>query len=179
MTSVELPDASTARNRALWLFLLLGFAVTIVAWQSFLHASAIEAKVFSMFGRRLLELISKVDQLMPMLETLCIDEAISTSELINEKSQIKKTVRAVTATTRALSLGLLKRINALPVSERKPTAPSTPPSPGDGSAGFRGHVQFHVGLLLENAHDTEKVFRARVATWSQHPMQALARFFER
>ena len=96
---------------------------------------AIEAKVFSMFGRRLLELISKVDQLMPMLETLCIDEVISTSELINEKSQIKKTVRAVTATTRALSLGLLKRINALPVSERKPTAPSTPPSPGDGSAG--------------------------------------------
>ena len=96
---------------------------------------AIEAKVFSMFGRRLLELISKVDQLMPMLETLCIDEVISTSELINEKSQIKKTVRAVTATTRALSLGLLKRINALPVSERKPAAPSTPPSPGDGSPG--------------------------------------------
>ncbi|MGK5060380.1 hypothetical protein ACQ4WY_25940 [Janthinobacterium sp. LB2P49] len=96
---------------------------------------AIEAKVFSMFGRRLLELISKVDQLMPMLETLCIDEALSTSQLITEKSQIKKTVRAVTATTRALSLGLLKRINALPVSERKPTAPSTPPSPGHGSAG--------------------------------------------
>lgn len=94
---------------------------------------AIEAKVFSMFGRRLLELISKVDQLMPMLETLCIDEALSTSQLITEKSHIKKTVRAVTATTRALSLGLLKRINALPVSERKATTTHSHPSPGEGS----------------------------------------------
>lgn len=49
----------------------------------------------------------------------------------------------------------------------------------DGSAGFRGHVQFHVGLLLEGAHDTEKVFRTWVAAWSQHSVQALARFFER
>lgn len=95
---------------------------------------ALEAKVFSMFGRRLLELISKVDQLMPMLETLCIDEVLSTSQLITEKSQIKKTVRAVTATTRALSLGLLKRINTLPAPERKPTAPSSLPSQGDDSA---------------------------------------------
>lgn len=95
---------------------------------------AIEAKVFSMFGRRLLELISKVDQLMPMLETLCIDEVLPTSQLIAEKSQIKKTVRAVTAATRALSLGLLKRINALPVSERKSTAPNSQTSPGEGSA---------------------------------------------
>lgn len=95
---------------------------------------AVEAKVFSMFGRRLLELISKVDQLMPMLETLCIDEALSTSQLIAEKSQIKKTVRAVTATTRALSLGLLKRINALPVSDRKSTTTNSHPSPGEGSA---------------------------------------------
>jgi hypothetical protein len=88
-----------------------------------------------MFGRRLLELISKVDQLMPMLETLCIDEVLSTSQLIAEKSQIKKTVRAVTATTRALSLGLLKRINALPVSERsKSTAPNSQASPAEGSA---------------------------------------------
>ncbi len=95
---------------------------------------AVEAKVFSMFGRRLLELISKVDQLMPMLETLCIDEALSTSQLIAEKSQIKKTVRAVTAATRALSLGLLKRINALPVSDRKSTTTNSHPSPGEGSA---------------------------------------------
>ena len=105
---------------------------------------ALEAKVFSMFGRRLLELISKVDQLMPMLETLCIDEVLSTSQLITEKSQIKKTVRAVTATTRALSLGLLKRINALPATERKPTAPSSLPSLGDDSAtspAFNGVTQ--------------------------------------
>jgi len=37
---------------------------------------AIEAKVISPFGRRYLELMTKVDQLMPMLETLAIDEVI-------------------------------------------------------------------------------------------------------
>ncbi len=43
-------------------------------------------------------------------------------------------------------------------------------SSDDGSAGFRGYVQFYVGLLLEGAHDAEKVFRAWVAAWSQHPV---------
>ncbi|WP_300757787.1 DUF1845 domain-containing protein [Janthinobacterium sp.] len=93
---------------------------------------SIEARVISMFGRRLLELISKVDQIMPMLETLCIDEALSTSQLISEKSQIKKTVRAMAATTRALSLGLVKRINALPAPERK-MAPAMSPIHRNGA----------------------------------------------
>lgn len=42
---------------------------------------AIEAKVISPFGRRYLELMTKVDQLMPMLETLAIDEVIEVAQL--------------------------------------------------------------------------------------------------
>jgi len=72
----------------------------------------IEAKVYSTLGRLLLEMIGKVDQLMPMLETLCIDEAVSTSQLNIEKSRIKKNIRGAVSATRMLRMGLEKRIPA-------------------------------------------------------------------
>lgn len=70
----------------------------------------IEAKVYSTLGRLLLEMIGKVDQLMPMLETLCIDEAISASQLNIEKSRIKKSVRGVASVTRMARMTLEKRL---------------------------------------------------------------------
>src|SRR3989304_8044610 len=51
--------------------------------------------------------------------------------------------------------------------------------PCPGSAGPGGYPQSHAGLLLERAHDTEEVLRARVAARRQHPMQALARLVQR
>ncbi|MBB3122197.1 DUF1845 domain-containing protein [Pseudoduganella violacea] len=86
----------------------------------------IEAKVFSMLGRRLLEMIGKVDQLMPMLETLCIDEAMSTSQLSLEKARIKNTVRSAASTARTLRLGLERRIAALQNGDKKAAIPATP-----------------------------------------------------
>ena len=71
----------------------------------------IEAKVYSTLGRLLLEMIEKVDQLMPMLETLCIDETISTGQLNIEKSRIKKNVRGAASSTRMLRMGLEKRLS--------------------------------------------------------------------
>jgi len=70
----------------------------------------VEAKVYSTLGRLLLEMIGKVDQLMPMLETLCIDEAISTGELNFEKSRIKKNVRGAASATRMIRMTLEKRL---------------------------------------------------------------------
>jgi len=70
----------------------------------------IEAKVYSTLGRLLLEMIGKVDQLMPMLETLCIDEAISPSQLNIEKSRIKKNVRGAASFTRMARMNLEKRL---------------------------------------------------------------------
>lgn len=80
----------------------------------------IEAKIYSTLGRLLLEMIGKVDQLMPMLETLCIDEAISTSQLNIEKSRIKKNVRGAASATRMLRMSLEKRLTA-----QEPTAIKT------------------------------------------------------
>lgn len=77
----------------------------------------IEAKVYSTLGRLMLEMIGKVDQLMPMLETLCIDEAISNSQLNIEKSRIKKNVRGAASATRMLRMSLEKRLS-LPSPDR-------------------------------------------------------------
>lgn len=74
----------------------------------------IETKIFSMLDRRLLELIERVDQLMPMLETLCIDEAITPSQLLGEKSKIKRTVRGSTKAVRIVRATLERRGNPPP-----------------------------------------------------------------
>ena len=51
--------------------------------------------MISSFGRRYLELMTKVDQLMPMLETLAIDEVIEVAQLDLQKALAKKSVRQV------------------------------------------------------------------------------------
>ena len=74
---------------------------------------AIEAKVISSFGRRYLELMTKVDQLMPMLETLAIDEVIEVAQLDLQKALAKKSVRQVAGAARNFAGGLRQRMNAI------------------------------------------------------------------
>ena len=56
--------------------------------------------MISPFGRRYLELMTKVDQLMPMLETLAIDEVIEVAQLDLQKGLAKKSVRQVAGAAR-------------------------------------------------------------------------------
>jgi hypothetical protein len=74
---------------------------------------AIEVKVISAFGRRYLELMTKVDQLMPMLETLAIDEVIEVAQLDLQNGVAKKSVRKVAGAARNFLAGLRKRMNAI------------------------------------------------------------------
>ena len=74
---------------------------------------AIEAKVISPFGRRYLELMTKVDQLMPMLETLAIDEVIEVAQLDLQKGLAKKSVRQVAGAARNFLAALRKHMNAI------------------------------------------------------------------
>lgn len=74
---------------------------------------AIEVKVISSFGRRYLELMTKVDQLMPMLETLAIDEVIEVAQLDLQKALAKKSVRQVAGAARNFAGGLRQRMNAM------------------------------------------------------------------
>jgi hypothetical protein len=72
---------------------------------------ALEVKVISKFGRRYLELMTKVDQLMPMLETLAIDEVIALRELEMRKSQFKRMIRQVAGAARNFKIGIQRRMN--------------------------------------------------------------------
>ncbi|GIK83186.1 MAG: hypothetical protein BroJett024_42910 [Alphaproteobacteria bacterium] len=73
---------------------------------------AIEVRVISSFGRRYLELMTKVDQLMPILETLAIDEVIEVAQLDLQKALAKKSVRRVAGAARNFAVGLRQRMNA-------------------------------------------------------------------
>ena len=93
---------------------------------------AIEVRVISSFGRRYLELMTKVDQLMPMLETLAIDDVIEVAQLDLQKALAKKSVRQVAGAARNFAGGLRQRMNA--VAEGDPTQPDS----GKGQEGEAG-----------------------------------------
>ncbi len=77
---------------------------------------AIEVKVISSFGRRYLELMTKVDQLMPMLETLAIDDVIEVAQLDLQKALAKKSVRQVAGAARNL-----RDLPPAPMSKPRPS----------------------------------------------------------
>lgn len=73
----------------------------------------VDARVHSKLGRHYLELIGKVDQLMQILETLVIDEVMSTGEMAARKAKAKRAVRSVGSAIRLARFGLHKKINSL------------------------------------------------------------------
>lgn len=72
----------------------------------------VEAAVLSAHGRRYLEVLIKLDQLMPMLETLVIHEVITARELDVQRAKIKREVRNVANGARHFAAGLRRRMNA-------------------------------------------------------------------
>ncbi len=72
-----------------------------------------EVKVISPLARRYLELMTKVDQLMPVLETLAIDDLLRIRELDERKAQWKGTIKKVASTARSFAAGLRRRMNTL------------------------------------------------------------------
>ena len=91
--------------------------------------------MISSFGRRYLELMTKVDQLMPMLETLAIDDVIEVAQLDLQKALAKKSVRQVAGAARNFAGGLRQRMNAIAEGDRYPTGFWQGPR-GRGGGGF-------------------------------------------
>ena len=88
--------------------------------------------MISSFGRRYLELMTKVDQLMPMLETLAIDDVIEVAQLDLQKALAKKSVRQVAGAARNFAGGLRQRMNAVAEGD------ATQPDSGKGQEGEAG-----------------------------------------
>ena len=72
----------------------------------------VEVGVLSSSGRRYLEVLGKLDQLMPMLQTLEIHEVITTREVDKQRALVKRQVRSVATAARNFASGLRRRMNA-------------------------------------------------------------------
>lgn len=103
---------------------------------------ALEVKVISPFGRRYLELMTNVDRLMPMLETLAIDEVIEVNQLDLQKAMAKKAVRRVAGAARNFASGLRQRMNGIAPGDptRKDSDASNEGGGAAGIADTRGDV---------------------------------------
>lgn len=80
-------------------------------------ALEVEVGVMSSTGRRYLELLGKLDQLMPLLQTLEIHEVISAQAVDLQRAKLKREVRDVANGARNYATGLRRRMNALAVRD--------------------------------------------------------------
>ncbi|MDR1461780.1 MAG: DUF1845 domain-containing protein, partial [Azoarcus sp.] len=77
------------------------------------QALEIDVPVISSFGRRYLEVIAKLDQLMPLLQTLEIHEVVKPQAVDVQRALLKRQVRDVAQSARSIATGLRRRMNAL------------------------------------------------------------------
>lgn len=73
----------------------------------------VEVGVLSSYGRRYLELLAKLDQLMPLLQTLEIHEVVTTQAVDIERAGLKRKVRDVANGARSLATRMRRAMNAL------------------------------------------------------------------
>jgi hypothetical protein len=70
-----------------------------------------EVGITSALGRRYFELIHKLDQVMPLVQTLEIEEVISEKDAEKQRSRFKRIVLAMSSTARNFSMGVRRRMN--------------------------------------------------------------------
>ena len=73
----------------------------------------VEVHVLSSSGRRFLEVLGKLDQLMPLLQTLEIHEVITTQAVDIQRASLKRQVRDIANGARNFAMGLRRRMNAV------------------------------------------------------------------
>jgi len=73
----------------------------------------VEVHVLSSASRRFLEVLGKLDQLMPLLQTLEIHEVITAQAVDIQRAGLKRQVRDIANGARNFASGLRRRMNAL------------------------------------------------------------------
>ncbi|MCU0694841.1 MAG: hypothetical protein MUF54_26000 [Polyangiaceae bacterium] len=91
--------------------------------------------ITSSFGRRYFDLMHKLDIVMPMMETLAIEEIINERELETRRSLYKRVVLSISTKARNFWMGVRRRMNekdarlAAEAAKAKPQASRPVPSP--------------------------------------------------
>lgn len=73
----------------------------------------VDVRVLSSISRRFLEVLVKLDQLMPLLQTLEIHEVVSAQAVDTQRAGLKRQVRDIANGARSFATGLRRRMNAL------------------------------------------------------------------
>ncbi|WP_230976267.1 DUF1845 domain-containing protein [Pseudothauera nasutitermitis] len=73
----------------------------------------VDVHVLSSIGRRFLEVLGKLDQLMPLLQTLEIHEVITAQAVDIQRASLKRQVRDVANGARRFAMGLRRQMNAM------------------------------------------------------------------
>ncbi|RZI40109.1 DUF1845 domain-containing protein [Herbaspirillum sp. HC18] len=73
----------------------------------------LEVGIISSSGRRYFEILNKLDQLMPMLQTMEVHEVITAAEADRQRAGFKRAIRRLAVSARNLASGLRRRMNAL------------------------------------------------------------------
>lgn len=103
----------------------------------------LQVAVLSSNGRRYLEVLVKMDQLMPLLQTLQILDVTRTRDVRTQRSAIKREVRNVANAARSYAGVVRKRMRDMELAERRASAetarqrsqvPGKPADPGASAA---------------------------------------------
>lgn len=70
-----------------------------------------EVGITSALGRRYFEMIHKLDQVMPLLQTLQIEEVISERQEEKQRSLLKRKILSITSSARKFNVGIRRRMN--------------------------------------------------------------------
>jgi hypothetical protein len=118
----------------------------------------IEVGVLSSNGRRFLEVLGKLDQLMPLLQTLEIHEVITTQAVDIQRASLKRQVRDVAGAARNLAMGLRRRMNAM--GGREGVAASVGAGAPDDEAHEVASTEVGADPVPETAHVADAVSEA-------------------
>jgi hypothetical protein len=80
----------------------------------------VEVGITSALGRRYFELIHKLDQLMPLLQTLEIEEVITEKQVEQQRSRFKRIVLAMSSMMRNFAMGCRRRMNEADAKKDEP-----------------------------------------------------------
>ncbi len=91
----------------------------------------LEVGIISSSGRRYFEILNKLDQLMPMLQTLEVHEVISASDADIQRAGFKRLIRNLAVSARNMASGLRRRMNALDVVQTQRERPKAATDSGE------------------------------------------------
>ena len=121
----------------------------------------VDVRVLSSISRRFLEVLVKLDQLMPLLQTLEIHEVVSAQAVDTQRAGLKRQVRDIANGARSFATGLRRRMNAL---DARATSPDDAEGPDVAHGAAIGEAVDSTTRAPDGPADPH---RQRAETWSR------------